>query len=87
MDDALCYVRLEKLAIAANFTRMLDKILERQLFIEELKGSRENMVAYKTREKLKELQQDDLVKVMEMRKIVLELRIKVQKDVAFSHTL
>ncbi|GJV85194.1 transposase, MuDR, MULE transposase domain protein [Tanacetum coccineum] len=52
-----------------NITKK-NMVKERQLFIEELEGSRENMVAYNTREKLKELQQDDLVKVMEMRMLL-----------------
>ncbi|GKF84583.1 hypothetical protein Tco_0249481, partial [Tanacetum coccineum] len=53
---------------------LLVSVKERQSFIEELECLRGNLVAYKTREKLKSLQKDDLVKVMELRKIVLQLR-------------
>nr|GEV41719.1 putative reverse transcriptase domain-containing protein [Tanacetum cinerariifolium] len=39
-----------------------------------------NLVAYKMREKLKRLQKDDLIKVMELRKIVLRLCLQVIVD-------
>ncbi|GKD42566.1 hypothetical protein Tco_1267211, partial [Tanacetum coccineum] len=66
---------------------LLESVNERRSFIEELERLRGNLVAYKTREKLKSLQKDDLIKVMELRKIVLQLRRQVHKEVDFYHTL
>ncbi|GJX37748.1 hypothetical protein Tco_0251051 [Tanacetum coccineum] len=48
--------------------QLLGSVNERRAFIEELEHFSGNMVAYKTREELKRLQKDDLIKVMEMRK-------------------
>ncbi|GKE52102.1 hypothetical protein Tco_1487258 [Tanacetum coccineum] len=77
--------------LSNDFSKLIMQFLvsvkERQSFIEELDGLRENLVAYKTREKLKNLQKDDLVKVMEMRKIVLQLRCHVHKEVDFYHNM
>ncbi|GKG28249.1 hypothetical protein Tco_0406576, partial [Tanacetum coccineum] len=50
--------------------QLLESVNERLSFIEELKRLRGNLVAYKTREKHKKIQKDDLIKVMELRKIV-----------------
>ncbi|GKD03525.1 hypothetical protein Tco_1178499 [Tanacetum coccineum] len=53
---------------------LLVSVKEMESFIEELQGLRENLVAYKMREKRKNLKKDDLVKVMELRKIDLQLQ-------------
>ncbi|GJX17332.1 hypothetical protein Tco_0218164 [Tanacetum coccineum] len=52
---------------------LLDSVKERQSFIEELEVMRGNLVAYKSMEFLKKLRKDELVKVLEMRRIVAEL--------------
>ncbi|GJU46188.1 hypothetical protein Tco_1203454 [Tanacetum coccineum] len=50
-----------------NLTRQLvDSIDERRSFIQELEHLPGNVMAYKTREKLKGLHKDDLIKAMEM---------------------
>ncbi|GJS12976.1 hypothetical protein Tco_0407448 [Tanacetum coccineum] len=66
---------------------LLESVNERRSFIEELERLRGNLVAYKIKEKLKSLQNDDLVKVMELRKIVLQLRRQVHKEVDFYHSV
>ncbi|GJU80682.1 hypothetical protein Tco_1283047 [Tanacetum coccineum] len=53
--------------------QLLESINERRAFIEELEHLPRNSVAYKTREELKHLQKDDLIKVIELRKVVLQL--------------
>ncbi|GJX71941.1 hypothetical protein Tco_0309112 [Tanacetum coccineum] len=55
------FVHLEEL-------ELLESVNEKRAFIEELEHFMGNLVAYKTREELKRLQKDDLIKVMEMRK-------------------
>ncbi|GJR62786.1 hypothetical protein Tco_1504948 [Tanacetum coccineum] len=71
--------RESKLAndLSELMTKLLASVKERKPFVEELEGLRENLVAYKMREKLKNLQKDDLEKVMELTKIVLQLRRQV----------
>ncbi|GJX57815.1 hypothetical protein Tco_0287712 [Tanacetum coccineum] len=67
--------------LANDLSKLMMKLLvgvrERQSFIEDLESLRGNLVAYKTREKLKSLQKDDLVEVTKLRKIVLQLRRQV----------
>ncbi|GJW90339.1 retrotransposon protein, putative, ty1-copia subclass [Tanacetum coccineum] len=62
--------RESQLATELNIlTRQLvESIDERRLFIQELERLPGNFLAYKTREELKGLQKDDLIKVMKMRK-------------------
>ncbi|GJX86196.1 hypothetical protein Tco_0336970 [Tanacetum coccineum] len=67
--------------------QLVESVNERRAFIKELERLLRNLVAYKTREELKRLQKDDLIKVMEMRKVVLELRLQVHKEVDFYKTL
>ncbi|GJW51702.1 hypothetical protein Tco_0093053 [Tanacetum coccineum] len=59
---------------------LLVSVKERQSFIEDLESLRGNLVAYKTREKLKSLQKDDLVEVTKLRKIVLQLHRHVHTE-------
>ncbi|GJW59897.1 hypothetical protein Tco_0109232 [Tanacetum coccineum] len=66
---------------------LLESVNERRAFIEELECLPGNLVAYKTKEELKRLQKDDLIKVMELRKVVLQLRLQVYKEVDFYKTL
>ncbi|GJS18237.1 hypothetical protein Tco_0412709 [Tanacetum coccineum] len=55
-----------------NLTRRLvDSIYERRSFIQELERFLGNVMAYKTREELKGMQKDDLIKAMKMRTIAL----------------
>ncbi|GKB35186.1 hypothetical protein Tco_0880128 [Tanacetum coccineum] len=59
-----------------NLTRQLvDSIDERRSFIQELERLPGNVMAYKTREELKGLQKDDMIKAMEMRMIALQLHL------------
>ncbi|GKB38003.1 hypothetical protein Tco_0882945 [Tanacetum coccineum] len=74
-----------ELKVLANSTKLPEQMLvyfdretQRRTFIEELERLRGNLVAYKTREKLKSLQKDDLIKVMELKNIVLQLRLQDQ---------
>ncbi|GJR89340.1 hypothetical protein Tco_0213351 [Tanacetum coccineum] len=84
-----------KLIREANLAEDLSKLMlellvsvkERESFIEELKFFRGNLVAYKTMEKLKNLQKDDLMKVMKLRIMVSELQRQIHKEVDFYHTL
>nr|GEV57102.1 reverse transcriptase domain-containing protein [Tanacetum cinerariifolium] len=55
--------------------QLLESVNERRPFIEELEHLLGNLVAYKMREELKHLQKDGLIKVMELRKVVLQLRL------------
>ncbi|GJY99754.1 hypothetical protein Tco_0517184 [Tanacetum coccineum] len=63
--------------------QLLQSVNERRTFIEELKHLSRNLVAYKTRVELKRLQKDDLIKVVEIRKVVLQLCLQVHKEVEF----
>nr|GFA59082.1 hypothetical protein [Tanacetum cinerariifolium] len=67
--------------------QLIESVNERWTFIEELERLMGSLVAYKTREKIKSLQKDDLVKVMELRRIVLQLCRQVHKEVDFYLTL
>nr|GEW56236.1 hypothetical protein [Tanacetum cinerariifolium] len=67
--------------------KLLESVNERQAFIKELEHLRGNLVAYKMREELKHLHNNDLIKMMELRKIVLQLRLQVHNDVDFYRTL
>ncbi|GJT90302.1 hypothetical protein Tco_1079147 [Tanacetum coccineum] len=67
--------------------QLLESVNERRAFIEELESLPGNLVVYKTRAELKRLQKDDLIKVMEMRKVVLQLLLQVHKEVDFYKTL
>ncbi|GKA65818.1 hypothetical protein Tco_0765525 [Tanacetum coccineum] len=60
-----------------NLTRqLLGSIDERRSFIRELEQRLPtNVRAYKTREELKGLQKDDMIKAMEMRTIALQLHL------------
>ncbi|GJX29691.1 hypothetical protein Tco_0237770 [Tanacetum coccineum] len=55
---------------------------ERRSFIQELERLPRNLEAYKTRE-----EQDDLIKAMEMRKVVLQFCLQIHKEVDFFKTL
>ncbi|GKE00748.1 hypothetical protein Tco_1388731, partial [Tanacetum coccineum] len=58
----------------SNLTRQLvESIDEKRSFIQELELLPGSLLAYKTREELKGLQKDDLIKAMEMRKVALQL--------------
>ncbi|GJU25444.1 hypothetical protein Tco_1164065 [Tanacetum coccineum] len=72
-----------------NLTRqLLDIIDERRLFIGELKQCLPtNMMAYKTRQELKGLQKDDMIRAMEMRSIALQLHHQVIKGFDFYKSL
>nr|GEU98389.1 retrovirus-related Pol polyprotein from transposon TNT 1-94 [Tanacetum cinerariifolium] len=67
--------------------QLLQSVNERRAFIKELERVLGNLVAYKPRAKLKRLQKDDLIKLMEMRNVVLQLRFQVHKEVDFYKTL
>ncbi|GKA48327.1 hypothetical protein Tco_0741285, partial [Tanacetum coccineum] len=56
--------------------QLLESVNERRAFIEELECLPGNLVAYKTREELKRLQKDYLIKVMEPKNVVLQLRLQ-----------
>ncbi|GJW43387.1 hypothetical protein Tco_0072186 [Tanacetum coccineum] len=57
--------------------QLLQSVNERRAFIEELEHLPGNLVAYKTRAELKCLHKDDLIKMMEMRNVVLQLCLQV----------
>nr|GEW84780.1 hypothetical protein [Tanacetum cinerariifolium] len=60
-----------------NLTRQLvESIKGRCSFIQELERLPRNLLACKTREELKGLQKDDLIKAVEMRKVALQLRLQ-----------
>ncbi|GJY98698.1 hypothetical protein Tco_0516128 [Tanacetum coccineum] len=59
--------------ISKLMMELLASVKERQSFIEELECLRANLAKYKTREKLKSLQKDDLVTVMKPTKIVFTI--------------
>nr|GEY36450.1 hypothetical protein [Tanacetum cinerariifolium] len=46
-----------------------------------------NMMAYKTREELKGLQKDDMIKAMEMRTVALQLHLQAMKGFGFYKSL
>ncbi|GKG06088.1 hypothetical protein Tco_0326174, partial [Tanacetum coccineum] len=64
-----------------NLTRqLLDNIDERRSFIQELEQCLPaNVMAYKTREELKGLQKDDLIKAIKMRMVALQLHLRAMK--------
>ncbi|GJU60069.1 hypothetical protein Tco_1237835 [Tanacetum coccineum] len=77
------FVHLEELRLLANSTKLRDQLLvyfdiktqrESQLAT-ELNNLTRNLLAYKTREELKGMQKDDLIKAMEMRKVALQLHL------------
>ncbi|GJS30917.1 hypothetical protein Tco_0979823 [Tanacetum coccineum] len=56
----------------SNLTRQFVEIIDKRIsFIQELERLQKNLLAYKTREELKGLQKDDLIKAMKMRKVAL----------------
>ncbi|GJR90804.1 hypothetical protein Tco_0214815 [Tanacetum coccineum] len=64
----------------SNLTmQLVQSIDERHSFKQELEHLQGNLEAYKTREELKGLQKDYLIKAMEMRKVVLQFRLQVHK--------
>ncbi|GJZ55974.1 hypothetical protein Tco_0611167 [Tanacetum coccineum] len=72
----------------SNLTmQLVQSIDERRSFIQEFERLSRNLEAYKIREELKGLQKDDLIKAMEMRKVVLQLCLQIHKDVDFYKTL
>ncbi|GKA91934.1 hypothetical protein Tco_0813859 [Tanacetum coccineum] len=60
--------------------QLVESVNERRAFIEELEHLPRNLVAYKTREELKRLQKDDLIKVIEMRKVNYIVHPEVTPD-------
>nr|GEX81422.1 hypothetical protein [Tanacetum cinerariifolium] len=68
-----------------NLTRqLLGSIDEKRSFIQELEQRLlTNVMAYKTREELKGLQKDDMIKAMEMRTIALQLHLQAIKGFDF----
>ncbi|GJV15842.1 putative ribonuclease H-like domain-containing protein [Tanacetum coccineum] len=60
--------------------QLLESVNERRAFIEELERLPGNFVSYNTSEELKLLQKDDLIKVMELRKVVLKLRLQIHRE-------
>ncbi|GJV33019.1 hypothetical protein Tco_1393419 [Tanacetum coccineum] len=72
-----------------NLTRqLLGSIDERRLFIRELEQHLSiNVMAYKTREELKGLQKDDMIKATEMRTIALQLHLRAMKGFDFYKSL
>ncbi|GJZ43687.1 hypothetical protein Tco_0590942, partial [Tanacetum coccineum] len=52
---------------------LVENIDEKRSFIQELELLPGSLLAYKTKEELKGLQKDDLIKAMEMRKVALQL--------------
>ncbi|GJX79413.1 hypothetical protein Tco_0827801 [Tanacetum coccineum] len=82
------FVHLEELRLLSNSTKMRDQFIdERCSFIQELERLSGNLSAYKTREELKGLQKDDLIKAMEMRKVALQLRLQFLKELDFYKSL
>ncbi|GJZ68128.1 hypothetical protein Tco_0631368 [Tanacetum coccineum] len=63
--------------------QLVESIDKRPLFIQELECLPGNLLVYKTREELKGLQKDDLIKAMEMRKVALQLLLQVLKELEF----
>ncbi|GJW94423.1 hypothetical protein Tco_0174095 [Tanacetum coccineum] len=71
-----------------NLTRKLvDNIDERHSFIQERERLPGNVMAYKTREELKSLQRDDLIKAIEIRMTTLQLHLQAVKGVDFYKSL
>ncbi|GJU76220.1 hypothetical protein Tco_1273290 [Tanacetum coccineum] len=83
------FVHLEELRLFRQAARsiLVDSIDERHSFIQELEHLPGNVMAYKTREELKGLQKDDLIKAMEMRMIALQLHLQALKGVDFYKSL
>nr|GEV03655.1 hypothetical protein [Tanacetum cinerariifolium] len=68
--------------------QLLDSIDERRSFIRELKQCfSTNVMAYKIREELKDLQKDDMIKAMEMRMVALQLHLQAMKGFDFYKSL
>ncbi|GJY56863.1 hypothetical protein Tco_1259229 [Tanacetum coccineum] len=72
-----------------NLTRqLLDIIDERRSFIGELEQRLPtNVMAYKTRQELKGLQKDDMIRAMEMRSTALQLHHQAMKGFHFYKSL
>ncbi|GJU93972.1 hypothetical protein Tco_1318728 [Tanacetum coccineum] len=72
-----------------NLTRqLLDIMDERRSFIGELEQRlATNMMAYKTRQELKGLQKDDMIRAMEMRSTALQLHHQVMTGFDFYKSL
>ncbi|GKC28486.1 hypothetical protein Tco_1035780 [Tanacetum coccineum] len=72
-----------------NLTRqLLDIIDERRSFIGELEQRLPiNVMAYKTRQELKGLQKDDMIRAMEMRLTALQLHHQAMKGFHFYKSL
>ncbi|GJQ92544.1 hypothetical protein Tco_0003683 [Tanacetum coccineum] len=71
-----------------NLTRQLvDSLDEKCSFIQEIERVSGNVMAYKTREGLKGLQTDNLIKAMDMRTIALRLHLQALKGVDFHKSL
>ncbi|GJZ92646.1 hypothetical protein Tco_0664711 [Tanacetum coccineum] len=72
----------------SNLTmQLVQSIDERRSFIQELEHLPGNLEAYQMREELKGLQKDDLIKAMETRKVILQFRLQIHKEVDFYKTL
>ncbi|GJV54445.1 hypothetical protein Tco_1450186 [Tanacetum coccineum] len=67
--------------------KLVQSIDERHSFIQELERLPGNLEAYQMREELKGLQKDDLIKAMETRKVILQFRLRIHKEVDFYKTL
>ncbi|GJV46503.1 hypothetical protein Tco_1431039 [Tanacetum coccineum] len=72
-----------------NLTRLLlDNIYKRHSFIRELeKCLLTNVMPYKTRQELKGLQKDDMIRAIKMRSIALQLRYQAMKGFDFWKSL
>ncbi|GKD69744.1 hypothetical protein Tco_1323834 [Tanacetum coccineum] len=79
------FVNLEQLRLLANSDLLID---ERRSFIQELEQRLPtNVMTYKTREGLKGLQKDDMIKAMVMRAIALQLHLQAMKGFDFYKSL
>nr|GEU32073.1 hypothetical protein [Tanacetum cinerariifolium] len=89
-DQLLVYFDIKtqrEVQLATEFNNLMGQLVEstdkRHSFIQELEHLPGNVMAYKTREELKGLQKDELIKAMKMRTIALPLHFRPSRGLTF----
>ncbi|GJT07062.1 hypothetical protein Tco_0841524 [Tanacetum coccineum] len=69
------------------WAKLLERTNERQLFITEMKGLRPSVKRYKILECLHEVQKQDLIKLLELRKVILGKYRQLSRKIALIETI
>nr|GEU68273.1 hypothetical protein [Tanacetum cinerariifolium] len=89
-DEMLVYFERETakdLEFAAGlrnlWVELLERTNERQLFITELEGLRPSIMSYKRLEFLRKVQKKNVLKLLELRKMIVETYVQVHKKIDY----